>query len=145
MGAVGAGGGLTPSNFAGRVPLSTGGSPGRHPFRQAPDFVHLGVFWRLCTVSSGRDTRRAGVTPSARAVRVVRFEVCRMLCSLGELKATCVRGTRVLRAAGADRSPIVSAGPNPACGARRGAGRGGGCCLAASLTFPVRSPGRMNV
>lgn len=60
MGAVGAGGGLTPSNFAGRVPLSTGGSPGRHPFRQAPDFVHLGVFWRLCTVSSGRDTRRAG-------------------------------------------------------------------------------------
>ena len=68
-----------------------------------------------------------------------------MLGSLEELKATCVRGTRVLRAAGADRSPIVSAGPNSARGARRGAGRGVGCCPAASRTFPRHSPGRMNV
>lgn len=86
-------------------------------------------------MSSGRDTRRAGVTPSARAVRVVRFEVAGCFAAWGAQghvrpRHTCAAGSR------ARPVPIVSAGPNPACGARRGAGRGGGCCLAASLTFP---------
>lgn len=41
-GAVGAGCGQTPSNFACGIPLSTGDSPGWLPLRQTPDCVHLG-------------------------------------------------------------------------------------------------------